>query len=123
MLSPDGATHDRSVRATASPVLLSAALTGFLCAAAGCSSSEVGGPPSDAGADYVILSSTVDPNMTLETFTAQCDARAGSVEIHSHCGGMNTCRGMSYDAGTRVLTEHTCRAMNTCAGYSCVVEG
>ena len=29
--------------------------------------------------------------------------------------------GVSYDDVTHVLSEHTCRGLNTCSGYSCVV--
>lgn len=61
--------------------------------------------------------------MTLEKMTADCDARGGTVETYAHCGGLNSCRGMSYDETTQVLTEHTCRGLNTCAGYGCVVPG
>jgi hypothetical protein len=69
----------------------------------------------------VITSSVVDDTMTLEKFTANCDALDGKIEIHPTCGGFNTCKGMSYDDGTHVLTEHTCAGLNTCSGYSCVV--
>jgi len=74
----------------------------------------------DAGA-YVIMSSKIVTGMTLEKFTADCDARHGVVEIPPHCGGFNSCKGLSYDTDTQVLTEHTCRGMNSCFGYSCVL--
>jgi len=60
-------------------------------------------------------------NMTHDQFTAQCEAQAGIVEVQPHCGGSNSCRGMSYDVDTQTLAEHTCRATNTCAGYNCVI--
>ncbi len=124
---------------SASDKLLSAALGGLLCAA--CSSSKPLEPPIDSGgadvpiaesdaaptcdggvvADAGVTSSSVVPNMTLESFTAQCQGLNGAVEILPHCGGSNSCRGMSYDTGTQVLTYHTCRGTNTCAGYSCVI--
>jgi hypothetical protein len=69
----------------------------------------------------VITSSVVVTDMTLEKFTADCDVRHGVVEIPPHCGGFNTCMGMSYDSGTQTLTLHTCRGMNTCVGFSCVL--
>jgi len=59
--------------------------------------------------------------MTLDLFTSQCNAENGIVEIQPHCGGSNACRGMSYDTELQTLIEHTCRSMNSCAGYSCVV--
>jgi hypothetical protein len=95
--------------------LLAAALGGLLCLTVSACSSE---PDEPTG---VVTSSTVDPNMTLEQFTDDCDARRGKVELHSHCGGVNSCKGFSYDEDTDVLTEHTCKGANTCAGYSCVI--
>ncbi|HEX7665852.1 MAG TPA: hypothetical protein VF407_15100, partial [Polyangiaceae bacterium] len=56
-----------------------------------------------------------------DDFKAQCAARNGIFEVQPGCGVSNACRGMSYDSGTKALTEHTCRALNSCAGYSCVV--
>lgn len=70
-----------------------------------------------------ITSSKVDPAMTQAQFEKMCADKGGKVELHAHCGGANSCRGMSYDTGTHVLTEHECRATNTCAGYSCVYPG
>lgn len=105
---------DGAPREAASRALVAAALGGLLLAVPACSSSE--------GA-AVITATTRIVDMTLEQFTKDCDARGGTVEIHAHCGGENSCRGMSYDTDTKVLTEHTCKGMNTCAGYSCVVPG
>jgi hypothetical protein len=105
--------------------LLSAAISGLLClGGAGCASQKPGAAQTVGDASVgMITSSKVDENMTLAKFTQVCDARHGTIELHSHCGGMNSCKGMSYDTATQILTEHTCRALNTCAGYSCVVPG
>jgi hypothetical protein len=73
-----------------------------------------GGPPA-------ITSSKIVRDLTLERFTADCDTWHGVVQIPPHCGGFNSCRGMSYDSGTEVLTEHTCRGLSSCAGFSCVL--
>jgi hypothetical protein len=73
--------------------------------------------------DPAVTSSTVIANMTRDDFAARCDARHGILEVQPHCGGSNACRGLSYDSGTGALTEHTCRATNTCAGFSCVICG
>lgn len=73
--------------------------------------------PAEAG---VITSSTIDASMTLAKFTALCDMRHGTLQIHPHCGGYNSCKGISYDSGTQVFTEHSCKGLNTCTGYSCV---
>jgi len=123
----------------ASHALLSAALGGLLCVATSrCSANSAG---SDSGASSVngdtpipaiacdagvspdpsVTSATIVANMTESEFMAQCDAVSGILEIQPHCGGSNSCRGMSYDLETQTLSEHTCRATNTCAGYSCVV--
>lgn len=71
----------------------------------------------------MITSSKVVRGLTLDEFTQMCTAKGGKVEIEEECGGANSCKGMSYDTGTQVLTEHTCRVMNTCAGYSCIISG
>jgi hypothetical protein len=97
-----------------SRVLLSAAITGLLSTVGSAcdSSSEPSGR---------IIEVRIEPDMTLEKFTEDCDARDGTVELHATCGGVNTCQGFSYDDATHELTEHTCRGVNTCSGYSCVV--
>jgi hypothetical protein len=107
----------RKMSASASPILLSAALAGLLGIA--CSSSDEKHPVTPGGA--AITSSVTTSDMTLEKFTTECDAMGGQIETHPSCHGQNTCKGMSYDTGTLVLTEHTCMALNTCSGYSCVV--
>lgn len=97
----------------ASRALLLAALGGLMCPGlTACGSQSAGGE---------VTSSKVVPDMTLEKFTQMCDDRGGTVEINPHCGGSNSCKGMSYDEGTQTLTEHTCKATNTCAGYSCII--
>lgn len=68
-----------------------------------------------------VLSSKVVPDLTLAAFTLECQEAGGVVETHASCGGVNSCRGFSYDSDTEVFTEHTCRGYNTCSGFSCVV--
>jgi hypothetical protein len=106
-----------------SPALLSAALCGLFAVA--CDSSDSSKPAAcphapDGGRPRITAVRS-EPEMTLERFTAECDAENGKVELHAHCGGVNTCAGFSYDDETHALTEHTCCALNTCSGYSCVV--
>jgi hypothetical protein len=67
------------------------------------------------------VTSTVVGPVTQQEFEDMCSARHGIFEIQPGCGGSNAGRGFSYDSGTQKLTEHTCRATNTCAGYSCVI--
>ena len=69
------------------------------------------------------VTSTVVGALTQDEFASRCAAQNGIFEIQPLCGGSNSCRGMSYDAGSQTLTEHSCQATNTCAGYSCVVCG
>lgn len=68
-----------------------------------------------------VLSSKVIPDLSLEDFTEMCDEAGGIVETHASCHGAVTGPGFSYDDGTDVFTEHTCRGYNTCSGFSCVV--
>jgi hypothetical protein len=78
----------------------------------------------EAGIDAdaaTVTSTTVDPTMTLTTFTDECNQRGGVLEVEPECGGHNSCRGISWDTGTETITEHTCKGMNTCAGYSCII--
>ena len=103
-----------------SAALLSAALYGLTCAGAlGCGSSDDSEEPASGKGTITSREQVLD--MTLERFTALCEERGGVVETHPHCGGANTCKGMSYDVTIKELTEHTCRGLNTCTGYSCVV--
>ena len=67
------------------------------------------------------VTSTVAGALTQDEFALRCAAENGIFEIQPLCGGSNSCRGMSYDSGSQTLTEHSCQATNTCAGYSCVV--
>lgn len=85
--------------------------------------SQVQGPLGcDGGvaADPHVTASSFVPSYPLEQFAADCTERGGTLQLQPHCGGLNGCRGMSYDTGTQTLTENTCRGTNTCAGYSCI---
>ncbi len=68
-----------------------------------------------------ITLSRVDETMTEASFREQCEKLHGALELHPGCGGANSCRGMSYDIDTHVYTEHTCKGLNTCSGFSCVL--
>jgi hypothetical protein len=93
-----------------SPHLVNAALAGLLClSASGCSS------------DPELTSSQTVANLNVAEFTQKCDARGGTVEDIPHCGGLNTCKGFSYDLTTKLLSEHTCKGAATCAGWNCVI--
>jgi hypothetical protein len=125
----------------ASHALLAAALSGLLslasaaCGASGASAAASAASTETTNGDTPIPATACDggvsPNptvtsstvaaLTLGQFTSQCNTLNGIVETQPHCGGSNACRGMSYDTETQSLSEHTCRATNTCAGYSCVV--
>ncbi len=96
------------------PALLRAALLGLACAA--CSSS------SSSDSETGITSSQRAPGMTAEAFAERCDARGGTVEVIPSCGGLNTCKGFSYDVTTQLLSEHTCATYATCTGWNCVID-
>ena len=115
--------EDTESRCEPSRALLSAAITGLLSVSSiACDANHSGqGSSAHDGGTPRITASSVVADMTIERFTDDCDAQSGKVELHAHCGGVNTCQGFSYDDATHVLTEHTCRALNTCSGYSCVV--
>lgn len=115
-----------------SQALLTAALGGLLCVATqACGGSSVAEATEDTPQPDTACPTGVDPNpkvtslvakpVSKSDFQSMCDARNGIFEIQPECGGSNSCRGMSYDTKTGTLSEHTCRATNTCAGYSCVV--
>jgi hypothetical protein len=95
------------------PTLLGAAIAGLL-AGPGCDSQAADDGPR-------VLSSVEDRTVTFASFSADCDARGGLVQTHAACAGTNSCRGVSFNKYDFVLTEHTCRALNTCGGMSCVV--
>lgn len=127
MHEPPADTRDVPAPRAPSGALLLAALGGLLCVslcATGCEDKEPSGTgtgPSGSGDTAArITSARTDPSVTLDSFSADCAARKGTLEIHPHCGGANSCKGMSYDSDTKVLTEHTCKGLNTCTGFSCV---
>lgn len=118
----------------ASPVLLTAALGGLLCLAACGGESgrdfdlaSFGGAITAAScqdgvdAKPSIVASEGVADLSEAEFRADCDRRGGHVEVHPHCGGVNGCRGISYDSDVDVVTEHSCKGANTCTGFSCVL--
>ena len=110
-------------REAATSTLLSAALAGLLTVAAPACSSSTSSSDEPAGETAAhITSSTEVPGMTAEAFTAACDDRGGTVEVIPHCGGLNTCKGFSYDTSTQLLSEHTCKGAATCGGWNCVID-
>lgn len=103
--------------------LLSAALTGLLIGVGACSSENQDehdhlGAGTQLG---VVLSEVEDKTMTYTKFTDECAKRDGLVQTHAVCFGNNSCKGMSYNKFDFKLMEHTCKALNSCGGMSCVV--
>ena len=107
--------RESKAKSLPSPYLVNAALAGLLCWSASACSSK----PDTSAAE--ITSSQAVANLTVETFTEQCDARGGTVEIIPHCGGLNTCKGFSYDRTTELLSEHSCKGASTCGGWNCLI--
>jgi hypothetical protein len=75
----------------------------------------------DVADDRVISLTEHDASFTADEFNAMCDRLGGFVEVHPHCGGANSCRGVSFDQTTSTFTEHSCAGLNTCTGYTCVL--
>ena len=88
--------------------------------AGGASAGGAGGTGGEAGGKTVI-SSVEDKSVRFATFKADCEERGGYVQTHAVCSGNNACKGVSFNKFDFYLTEHTCSAMNTCGGMSCVV--
>ena len=76
----------------------------------------------DVQADRSVTLTRPDASFTREEFDALCDRLGGFVEFHPHCGGANSCRGVSYDQTIGVYSEHGCQGLNTCTGYTCVLR-
>lgn len=93
--------------------LRQAALAGLLCLSA---------PACGSSSDPEITSQKRIENLDAAGFKALCDARKGTVEVMAHCGGLASARGFSYDSATQLLSEHTCKGANTCAGWNCVTD-
>lgn len=110
----DSSTRETPAEGPRAGRLLSAALAGLLSGgAAACGA--------DGGEASKVIKETKIPDMTFARFTSECDARGGLVQTHAVCSGNNSCKGMSYNKYDNVLTEHSCKAANTCGGMSCVV--
>jgi hypothetical protein len=68
--------------------------------------------------DPVRVGEAQDKTFTDVEFATFCKERGGVVQMHASCGGVNSCKGVSFSYGK--LQEHTCKGMNSCAGMSCV---
>jgi hypothetical protein len=93
--------------------LLQAALAGLLSL----SLPACGGDDDEAG-----VTSTQQVKLDVDSFKALCDERGGTVEVMAHCSGLATGPGFAYDIATEELTEHTCKGVNTCAGWNCLTS-
>jgi hypothetical protein len=101
--------------------LLGAAVAGLVSVSlGGCGAST---PEENSGTtEPKITSSRLVEGLTADGFKALCDARGGTVEVLAHCGGLASARGFSYDVGTQLLSEHTCKGANTCGGWNCITD-
>lgn len=97
--------------------LVGAALLGLLCTPVLACSSDA-----DDNSEPHITSSQALADVDAANFQERCDARSGTVEVIAHCGGLNTCKGFSYDVTTGLLSEHTCKGAATCAGWNCLID-
>lgn len=100
-----------------------AAGSGGISAVAGTGgATEVAGAGGAVAEPPHITSSTAAGVLTADDFKALCDQHGGAVEVMPHCGGFATAKGISYDSGTQLLSEHTCMGANTCGGWNCIVD-
>lgn len=78
----------------------------------------------DVGADATtepqIISVKKDPTMKFATFKDLCQKRGGLIQTHAACSGNNACKGFSFNKFSLDMIEHTCKALNSCGGMSCV---
>lgn len=117
---------------SATSLLLGAALTGLLALALpACSDSDpapvdaagaagAGGTGTPGTSELQVVSVKVDKTVTFKSFSAECDKRGGYIQTHATCAGTNACKGLSYNKYSLELMNHTCKAMNSCGGLSCV---
>jgi len=105
----------------ASSRLLHLALSGLLSAGlTACLDDDDKEPAAASDSKPQVLSTKKDETMSFARFLSECEARGGLVQTHAACSGANSCKGLSFNKYSKVLTEHTCKAMNTCGGMSCV---
>jgi hypothetical protein len=68
-----------------------------------------------------IISSEKNTTITFADFSQMCLARGGLMQTHATCAGNNACAGFHFNKFSKMFTEHTCRAFNSCGGISCVI--
>jgi hypothetical protein len=69
----------------------------------------------------VAISSEKNTTITFADFSQECLERDGLMQTHATCAGNNACQGFHFNKFSKMLTEHTCRAFNSCGGISCVI--
>lgn len=103
------ASRVTSLTALPSPPLLGLAVMGLL---SGCGD--------EAASSELVTSRKTVASFDEDAFAKECAERGDVIQTHPHCGGFNSCKGVSYDRTIMELTEHTCKGANTCAGVTCV---
>jgi hypothetical protein len=103
-----------------SEALLTAALSGLIAGTSMACGTEATPESTTEKEGAKITSQVKVPDMTFAKFSADCDARGGLVQTHAVCAGNNSCKGVSFNKYDLILSEHTCKAQNTCGGMSCV---
>jgi hypothetical protein len=78
------------------------------------------GNGADASDFYEIILSEGD-EITLAEFQAMCDDRNGWVYATAYCAGSALCKGLSLGPDY-VLTDHSCKGVNSCGGIGCVTD-
>jgi hypothetical protein len=68
-----------------------------------------------------ILSSELNETINFAEFSQMCLERGGLMQTHATCAGNNACSGFHFNKFSKMFTEHTCKAINSCGGISCVI--
>ncbi len=85
------------------------------------SAPEPGGAGGDSGARPDVYDEVISEGEPIsnDEFKALCDQRDGWTYLTAACAGSALCKGLSLMGD--VLTDHSCKGINSCMGISCVV--
>jgi hypothetical protein len=82
---------------------------------------ELGGAAGQAGAPSDVYDNVISEGVPIsnDEFKELCDERDGWAYLTAACAGSALCKGLSLMGD--VLTDHSCKGINSCMGISCVV--
>lgn len=79
------------------------------------------GPTSSTPTGPITLTTELNETIKFADFAEMCTERGGLLQTHATCAGNNFCRGFHFNKNSKMFTEHTCKAFNSCGGISCVI--